>query len=66
MVAIPVNPPWLLPPPVVDLEVLERLQKDSEGVDPSDLFKKTHNTLYHDFVAMAQKIQGQGVLGQHL
>jgi hypothetical protein len=32
-VAIPVNPPWLHSPPVVDLEVLERLQKDREGVD---------------------------------
>ena len=33
-VAIPVNPPWLLLPPVVDLEVSERLRKDREGVDP--------------------------------
>ena len=45
MVAIPVNPPWLLLPPVVDLEVLERLQKDREGVDPSDLFNRRLNTV---------------------
>ena len=44
--AIPVNPPWLLLPPVVDLEVLERLQKDREGVDPSDLFKRCLDTVY--------------------
>jgi hypothetical protein len=30
-VAIPVNPPWLLLTPVVDLEVLERRQKDKGG-----------------------------------
>ena len=51
-VAIPVNPQWLLPPPVADLEVLERLQKDREVVDPSDLFKRHLDTVYQDFVAM--------------
>jgi hypothetical protein len=44
-VAIPVNPPWLLPPPVVDLEVLERLQKDM-------MFKRHLDTVYQDFVAI--------------
>jgi hypothetical protein len=32
IVAIPVHPPWLLLPPVVDLEVLERLQIPREGI----------------------------------
>ena len=32
MVAIPVNPPRLLPPPVVDLEVLERLAGHTVGL----------------------------------
>jgi hypothetical protein len=52
MVAIPVNPPWLLPLPVVDLEMLERLQKDREGVDLSDLFKIHSMQTYQDFVAI--------------
>ena len=51
-VAMPVNPPWLLPPPRVDLEVLERLQKDREGVDPSDWFKRRLDTVYQDVVAI--------------
>ena len=49
-VPIPVSPPWLLPPPVVDLQVLERVQKDREGVDPSKLFKRQLDTIYMDFI----------------
>jgi hypothetical protein len=37
---------------LVDLEALERLQKDGEGVDPSDLFNGRLDTVYQDFVAI--------------
>jgi hypothetical protein len=69
MVAIPVYAPWLLLPPVVDLEVLKRLQKDREGVDLSNLFKRHLNTVYQKFVAIftdGSTIQGQDILCQHL
>ena len=32
--------------------MLERLQKDREGVDPSDLFKRCLPTVYLDFMAI--------------
>ena len=68
MVAIPVNPPWILPPPVVNLEVLDRLQKDRVDVESSDLFKRRLDTVHNDCVAIytdGSKIQGQDALGQY-